>query len=150
MTAKPKRFLLGLCMALVIAVAFYSFLATDGPRYRAETFLLVWPPTNGTFAKTFPATLAKTTPGIIRLEMLRIRTVTPGRGTNAYSFRLTAGGSTPDEATQAADLAATHLHEVLVQDHGAMLIDVGKARDAHRFALFHDAINPWLRRMQGN
>ena len=60
---------LALCILIVISLGLYSFVITSGPRYRAETTLFVWTPTNGSFARSFPQELAKTVPGIIRLEM---------------------------------------------------------------------------------
>jgi hypothetical protein len=147
MTAKPKRLLAALCILIVISLGLYSFVITSGPRYRAETTLFVWTPTNGSFARSFPQELAKTVPGIIRLEMFPGRITTPSSSTKGYTFRVTASGESSDKAEGFSRLAAIRICLTL-SDYGSLPVQNSFYSSSHKVSLMTDCIHPWLRSIQ--
>jgi hypothetical protein len=148
MTAKSKRLVLALCILIVISLGLYSFVITSGPRYRAETTLVVWTPTNGSFASSFPQQLAKTVPGIIRLEMFPARIRIPNLSTNGYLFRVTAAGETAEKAEKTSSLAADRVSDTLF-DYGSMLVNQNSnLTRSHKVSLMTDWIIPWFDSIQ--
>jgi hypothetical protein len=144
--ARPRTrpLLLTACIAGLITLGVYFWVATTGPRYRADTIFLLYAPTNGSFPKSFPQELAKATPGIIRLKLIPSSNLLL---TNGYIFGVTAAGNTEEEAVRAADLASDRIIRTLMA-YGSYPMISEWPTESHKVSFMTDCIKPWYFRIK--
>ena len=109
---KP-RLLFAALGVLLLGITLVCVATSSGPRYRAESFIVVRPFTNAVFARSFEAQVIGTIPGVLRLELVPMRSaippsMTPG-ATNGAGIRILAVGATAEGAHCAATNGATRL-----------------------------------------
>src|SRR5437016_6337862 len=149
-TLKRRLLIAGAGVVLVSAGLFY-LASSGGPRYRAESVVIIKPYTNAVFARSFEAQVIHTIPGILRLEVVPTRgaappLMTPGI-TNGAGIRIVSVGSTAQDAHRAATNAAAQLCVTVHDLYGSTAEVLDNTDRSRRYSFFHDSLQPNIIRM---
>jgi hypothetical protein len=146
-----RRLLFAVLGVLLLGIVLFRVATSTGPRYRAESFIIVKPYTNAVFARSFEAQVLSTIPGVLRLEVVPARSailpsMTPG-ATNGAGIRILAVGATAEGAHYAATNAATRLCVIIHDLYGSTGELVDTTDRSRRYSFFHDSLQPNVIRM---
>lgn len=138
---------LGVCL---VTVALLCLARSDGPRYRAESFIIVNPYTNAVFTRFFEAQAIHAIPGLLRLEVAPLlsapRSVSPGV-TNGAGIRIVVVAPTAEAAHHAATNAATRLCVTVRELYGSTAEVADNTDRSRQFSYFHDSFEPRVIRL---
>ena len=154
MTTNSKRLLLGGFGASCVVLALLCFGPSGGPRFRAESMIIVRPYTNAVFTRSFEAHIIQTVPGVLRLWVTPVYSAIPKPGvtvtTNGAAIHIIAIGSTENDAQRAANDAAQRLCRVVLADYATTAEIAQAATTARRYSFFHDRLQDgiirWFKR----
>jgi hypothetical protein len=154
MTGNSKVLLLAGSGAFCVVLALLCFGPSGGPRFRAESIIIVRPYTNAVFTRSFEAHIIRTVPGVIRLWVTPGFSAIPRPGvtviTNSAAIHIISIGSTANDAQRAANDAAQRLCRVVLADYAATADIVQAATTARRYSFFHDRLQDgiirWFKR----
>lgn len=143
----PRRALFFTCLvALLLAVFFFYLSDSNGPRYRADAFVVMRPFTNAVLEATFERNVIRTTPGVFRLYFQQSQNVHTVRAaapvTNvSVVIQVAAVGSTAEVAQQTANDAATRLCALIRKLYVGTTAEIlNQARGARPYSFRQDGL----------
>jgi hypothetical protein len=153
MTGNSKLLLLAGCGAFCVVLALLCFAPSGGPRFQAESAIIVRPYTNAVFTRAFEAHIIRTIPGVLRLRVVPGLSAVPRPGvtvlTNSAVIRIISIGSTTNDAQRAGNDAAQRLCRTVSADYAAATEIIDAATTARRYTFLdrlQDGIIHWFKR----